>query len=300
MQEVAPPMFLILLVFVIFVLELGIGVAIIIGALKMMRLQSHGWAMTASILALLPCGPANLLGLVVGIWSLVVLNRPNVKAAFRGQQSIVPSNKVRKSPGSVLAGLLLVAILAPCVLLPVMWWRLRAGPPERTPATVSVGLMMDAEGPSIGDELVQIMQLTPPQRELVNKTLQKFYPMYKKLADENTEHETDARGHQVTRIRPFDDPLGSLEDRFWSAVDPVLDEQQQRVGREHLRLRQGAFQCGGLHIEIWREGAWYHWQGSRTWQEGSRRVSSGPFEGSGPQLPEEYRHFWKEPPGTKR
>src|SRR5438094_357839 len=159
MQEVAPPVFLILFVFVIIVLELGIGVAIVIGALKMMRLQSYGWAMTASVLALLPCSPANLLGVVVGIWSLVVLNRPHVRAAFRGQRSIVPSNKVRKSPGSVLAGLLLVVILAPCVLLPLMWWRLRADPPERTPSGVSVGLLMEAEGPTVGDELVQIMQL---------------------------------------------------------------------------------------------------------------------------------------------
>ena len=55
------------------VASFGIGIVMIIGGLKMMRLQSHGWAMTASILALLPCSPVGLLGLVVGIWSLVVL-----------------------------------------------------------------------------------------------------------------------------------------------------------------------------------------------------------------------------------
>src|SRR5262245_64938710 len=64
-----------------------IGVSIIIGALKMMRLESHRWATTVSILALLPCSPAGLIGLVAGIWSLIVLNRPNVVAAFEAQSA---------------------------------------------------------------------------------------------------------------------------------------------------------------------------------------------------------------------
>src|SRR5690349_22426351 len=63
------------------VASFGIGIVMIIGALKMMRLESYGWAMTASILALLPCSPVGILGLVVGIWSLVVLSRRNVKEA---------------------------------------------------------------------------------------------------------------------------------------------------------------------------------------------------------------------------
>lgn len=62
--------------------SLAIGVTMIIGALRMMRLRSYRWAMTASILALLPFSPASLLGIAIGIWSLVVLNRPNVRAAF--------------------------------------------------------------------------------------------------------------------------------------------------------------------------------------------------------------------------
>ena len=59
-----------------------VGVVMIIGALKMMRLESHRWAMTASVLALLPCSPVSLLGLIAGIWSLVVLNRRDVVEAF--------------------------------------------------------------------------------------------------------------------------------------------------------------------------------------------------------------------------
>jgi len=64
------------------------GIFIVLGALRMMRLQSHGWAMTASVLALLPCAsPIWLLGLAIGIWSLIVLNRRDVRAAFAAQRA---------------------------------------------------------------------------------------------------------------------------------------------------------------------------------------------------------------------
>lgn len=56
---------------------------IVFGALKMKGLRSYGLAMTASILALLPCcGPCGCLGIPLGIWALVVLRKPEVRAAF--------------------------------------------------------------------------------------------------------------------------------------------------------------------------------------------------------------------------
>jgi hypothetical protein len=60
-----------------------VGAAILFGALKMMRLQSYGWAMAAAILAVIPClSPCCCLGIPFGIWALVVLSKPEVKAAF--------------------------------------------------------------------------------------------------------------------------------------------------------------------------------------------------------------------------
>ena len=59
------------------------GIVIIIGSVKMMRLQSYGFAMTACILAMLPItSPCCCLGLPIGIWGIVVLCDPQVKAAF--------------------------------------------------------------------------------------------------------------------------------------------------------------------------------------------------------------------------
>jgi hypothetical protein len=58
-------------------------IIVIVGAFRMMRLQNFGLAITASILAMLPCGPCCLAGIPIGIWSLVVINRDDVKESFQ-------------------------------------------------------------------------------------------------------------------------------------------------------------------------------------------------------------------------
>lgn len=63
-------------------LSIAANAVILYGAIKMKRLQSFGLAMAASILALVPCMTCCCLGLPVGIWALVILNKPEVKGAF--------------------------------------------------------------------------------------------------------------------------------------------------------------------------------------------------------------------------
>jgi hypothetical protein len=59
------------------------GIPIMVGALKMKRLESRRFALASSILAMIPrFSPAFLLGVPMGIWSLIVLTDPEVKAAF--------------------------------------------------------------------------------------------------------------------------------------------------------------------------------------------------------------------------
>ena len=59
------------------------NIFIVLGALKMKKCQSYGLAMTASILCILcDCIGCCCLGLGAGIWSIVVLCKPEVKAAF--------------------------------------------------------------------------------------------------------------------------------------------------------------------------------------------------------------------------
>lgn len=64
---------------------LGLVVAALVayGAVRMMKLESFGWALAASILALIPCtSPCCILGLPIGIWALIVLYRADVQTAF--------------------------------------------------------------------------------------------------------------------------------------------------------------------------------------------------------------------------
>ena len=59
------------------------GVIVLLGALKMQKLQSHQFALTAGIVAMLPCiSPCCVFGLPAGIWALVILNKPEVKSQF--------------------------------------------------------------------------------------------------------------------------------------------------------------------------------------------------------------------------
>jgi hypothetical protein len=68
---------------VISIIAILMGVVILLGALKMKKLESYGLAMTASILAMIPClSPCCVIGLPIGIWALVVLSKPEVKSAF--------------------------------------------------------------------------------------------------------------------------------------------------------------------------------------------------------------------------
>lgn len=66
------------------ILGLALSGLVLYGALQMKKARSYGWAMTASILALVPCtSPCCLVGVPIGIWALVVLLRPEVKSALQ-------------------------------------------------------------------------------------------------------------------------------------------------------------------------------------------------------------------------
>jgi hypothetical protein len=58
------------------------SILVIVGSQKMKNLQSYGWAMTSSILTVIPCFACCLWGIPIGIWALIVLNKPEVKSAF--------------------------------------------------------------------------------------------------------------------------------------------------------------------------------------------------------------------------
>ena len=65
------------------IIGIAVSAVILFGGLKMKKLENHGLAMTASIIAMIPCiSPCCLVGLPIGIWAVVVLSKPEVKSAF--------------------------------------------------------------------------------------------------------------------------------------------------------------------------------------------------------------------------
>lgn len=55
----------------------------IVSGLRMKQLRSYRLALASSIMVMLPCSCAFLLGLPIGIWALTVLTAPSIKARFQ-------------------------------------------------------------------------------------------------------------------------------------------------------------------------------------------------------------------------
>ena len=70
------------------------SVITLIAGLKLKNLTGRGWVITGSILSMIPCtSGCCLLGLVFGIWALVALGKPDVKAAYAANSSGHPDDQ---------------------------------------------------------------------------------------------------------------------------------------------------------------------------------------------------------------
>jgi uncharacterized protein (TIGR03067 family) len=152
--------------------------------------------------------------------------------------------------------------------------------------------------PTVSDQLAGHLGLDPSQREAMNHAFQMFFREFIALEEQNTRHETDANGHQITTIAPHRQHLPPLVERFWSELDSILDGRQLTQGREVLYLSGGMFELVeyGYRVEIWRVGQinpWYHWKESYPGISSAPPADDRPS--SGPELPERLRRFWKEP-----
>ncbi len=78
------------------------GIFLVFAGGRMLQLQSYGLCIAAAILAILPCQLLFPLGVLFGIWSLIVLNRPHVRRAFGEQQRL--SSTARSSAGGTVQG----------------------------------------------------------------------------------------------------------------------------------------------------------------------------------------------------
>jgi serine/threonine protein kinase len=91
----------------------AVGLLTFVGAKRMMRLESYGFAVAAGVLQLVP-SPGSLLGLPIGIWALFVLTQHEVHAAFVKVAEKAPVAVNRDMPKNALV---LFAIAASLIFL---------------------------------------------------------------------------------------------------------------------------------------------------------------------------------------
>jgi len=113
----------------------AMGLFTVVGAQRMMRLQSYGLAVAAGVLQLVP-SPGSLLGLPIGIWALVVLTRREVHVAFIEVTEKTPD---AGNKGMGMIGLNIFAIASSLIFLVAViasiggrhfpWFVLFLGPP---------------------------------------------------------------------------------------------------------------------------------------------------------------------------
>jgi serine/threonine protein kinase len=75
-----------------------VGAIIMLGGWQMLKLRSYGWAVACSVLALVPLSAGFMLGVPMGIWALIVLNRSDVQQAF-ATSSKRRLGRARRRPG---------------------------------------------------------------------------------------------------------------------------------------------------------------------------------------------------------
>jgi hypothetical protein len=63
----------------------ALSLLVIVGAIRMKRLESYGFAMASAIIAMIPCmSPCCVLGFPFGLWAIIVMQDGHVRSAFRG------------------------------------------------------------------------------------------------------------------------------------------------------------------------------------------------------------------------
>ena len=91
-----------LLVGVIALVSLVLGIILLLGAARMLDLQSHRIALLAAVVAILPGAPGFPISLPFGIWAMLVLSRRDVRTAFADWDVESEREQITKGPASAV------------------------------------------------------------------------------------------------------------------------------------------------------------------------------------------------------
>jgi predicted Ser/Thr protein kinase len=309
-------------------LSLPVSVPIAVGARSMARLERYSLCRAACIMAVLPCHLAWLIGLPAGVYAWIVLNQPDVRAAFQGKGARKQSGTLTHNGIPIAVGCLVMALfIGACFFIGACLWMFVGTPSEDTSATVvapapvqspaipSVSTphmiapryetnrwIVGPEGPALTDLFASMLKLQPHQIERVNKILKSIYAESLKLEAQNIDQDHDPLGHLVITIKPYPVPIAKLENQLWLELDGVLSTQQQSIARLNLELDVPEARPGVTTADLVRPG-FFRWgkEGARielwrvgTWYHWNVQTRRGQYSASDPKLPVEFRSFWKD------
>ncbi|MGO8930304.1 MAG: protein kinase domain-containing protein [Limisphaerales bacterium] len=156
----------------------------IYAALRMMRLEAYGAAIAASIFAMLVV-PGSLIGFPIGIWSLVVLARPEVREAFQKRRATLAAAGARGSART-----------------PLWFWVLAVAPVLAVLAVLLARFFPTTEGHSAPAAVGEYGGRTA-EREAWRNTLRIFRPPDKPISGEFTLTEDNAWAVSCTTTQTF-------------------------------------------------------------------------------------------------
>jgi hypothetical protein len=306
------------------VITLFISLLIAAGASSMARLERYRLCLAACILAVLPCHIAWLIGMPAGVCAWTVLTRSEVQAAFQGKGARKRAHELARDGLAIAVGCLIIALSigaslwlsagtaqldAPATVpspppAPAPWTDTVPDPNTLAPGIETRRWIVGPSGPALTHEFASILHLEPPQIERVNKILKTMHTESLALETSNTEQHYNVSGHLIVTIQPYPGPVAKLENQLWTELDGIFSPEQQSFARLNLELDRpegrpaktmadmagpGYFGWGkeGARIELWHVGTWHHW---------NVKTPKARYSGNAPELPVEYRRFWKEPP----
>jgi len=132
-------------------------------------------------------------------------------------------------------------------------------------------------------------------RQILHEAEQEYLALERRHASRRRSIEPNSFGHVLVTISPFREEVISLEDRVWSKLDSILNPNQRVTAKKQLPPHGElfAFGHGECRIEIWDEGAAYHWKIHYRADNGAGIMGDG---SSGARLPAEYQRFWQDGP----
>jgi hypothetical protein len=91
--------------------SLVLGIILVIGAARMLDLQSYRLAVFAAVVAILPCAPGFPISMPFGIWALIVLSRRDVRTAFADWDAESEREPVTKESASAVGWAMPVGLM---------------------------------------------------------------------------------------------------------------------------------------------------------------------------------------------